>query len=119
MNDSYLFWKRFDDSKPYGVTLKDICSEVGLVYQRIADQRSDCRLPKLDDAFLLSSRIGVSLEYLLTGCACTSSRQEKLSPRSLAIALACERASDLELTMVEKILDISPPGKNTGVQMTS
>ena len=71
-------------------------------------------MPKLDDAFGLASKIGVSLEYLLTGKG-----QKTYSPRVSRIAEACEAASDLELSMVEKILDIPIAGKNTDVQMTS
>lgn len=55
------------------------------------------------------------MEYILTG----ENMAHSYSARVKKIADACVNASDLELTMVEKILDISPPGKNTGVQMTS
>lgn len=71
--------------------------------------------PRADEALKIAKQFDVSVEYLLTGC----SSGNDFSPRVQKIAEECERASDLELTMVEKILDISPPGKNTGVQMTS
>lgn len=49
------------------------------------------------------------MEYLLTG------KDDIQSKRIQNIARACEKASEIELQMVEKILDIPPVGKNTEI----
>ena len=61
------FWENLDKIRKGGKSLKEACSELGIAYQRIADQRTDCRFPKLEDSFLLAKYYGVSIEYLLTG----------------------------------------------------
>ena len=49
------------------MTLKELCKKLDIAYQRIADQRTDCRFPKLEDAYALAKAVGVSLDYLLAG----------------------------------------------------
>lgn len=66
--DAYGFWKRIDESNPFA-TLTRLADESGINYQRIKRNRSDIRLPSLEDAYLLSAHTGVSMEYLLTGQA--------------------------------------------------
>ena len=64
--DAFLFWKRLDNSNPYP-TLKRLTDECGIDYRRVKKNRSDNRLPNLEDAYLFSSTMNVQLEYLLTG----------------------------------------------------
>lgn len=108
--NAYYFWKRLDEN--YKGSLKDLCLKTGVDYNRIKRNRSDCRLPNLQDAYAISHLLGIDIEYLLTGENSTA----VYSARVKAIADACTKASDLELAMVEKILDIPPLGKNTDVQ---
>ena len=102
--DAYLFWKNIDVARKGKRPLKDVCKQFGITYQRIADQRSECRFPKLEDAYFLALSYNVSLEFLLTG------EKEDLyfSNRTLAIAKACEQAKDGILESIEKLLDIDP-----------
>ena len=65
--NAYLFWKNIDEARKDKKSLKEVCHSHGIAYQRIADQRSECRFPKLEDAYLIASSYKVSLEYLLTG----------------------------------------------------
>ena len=65
--DAYRFWDNLDKARGESITLKDLCKKIGIAYQRLADQRSDCRFPKLEDAYALAKAIGVSLDYLITG----------------------------------------------------
>lgn len=64
--DAFEFWRNVDIARE-DMTMRDICKEGKLVYQRIADQRSENRLPKLEDAYVIATLLGVSMEYLLTG----------------------------------------------------
>lgn len=102
MNETaYQFWKRVDEKNPY--SLIDLCRKAGIEYNRLKRNRSDCRLPSLEDAFALASSMSSGVEYLLTG----REQADCFSPRIMTIARACEEASDLELEMVERILGIS------------
>lgn len=65
--DAYQFWDNLDKARGDTTTLKDLCRNLGIAYQRIADQRSDCRFPKLEDAYALSEALGVSIDFLITG----------------------------------------------------
>lgn len=108
--DAYDFWKNVDLVRKDKAPLRDVCRRQGLVYQRIADQRSECRFPKLEDAYLLASAYGVSLEFLLTG-----ERDDFFSPRILAIARACEVAMEEDIELVERVLRIE---KKAGVAIS-
>lgn len=107
--NAYTFWKRLDES--YNGTLKELCLKTGVDYNRVKRNRSDCRLPNLEDAYALSHEIGLSIETLLTGKSATMIYNVRIR----TIAKACEKASEIELQMVEKILDIPPVGKNTEI----
>lgn len=78
--DAYRFWDNLDKARNDKITLKDLCNKLGIAYQRIADQRTDCRFPKLEDAYALANELGVSLEFLLTGKA-----QVLFSPEAKAV----------------------------------
>lgn len=64
--DGYSFWKRFDQLRPKE-DLKVFAKRNGIDYVRLTNQRSDCRIPKLEDAYRLSIALGCSLESLITG----------------------------------------------------
>lgn len=108
--DAFIFWKNFDAASRKR-TLISIVERAGLNYKTIKNQRSGLRLPGLEDAYALAKVLDVSLEYLLTGEEDTT-----FPPRLAKIIKALERASDLELSMVEKILDIPIEGKDIEIQ---
>lgn len=64
--DAYSFWTRVDEKNPFA-TLKKLTDECGIDYRRVKKNRSDGRLPNLEDAYLLSLHTSTSMEYLLTG----------------------------------------------------
>lgn len=64
--DAYGFWKRIDEKNPFP-TLIRLVEECGIDYRRVKKNRSDSRLPNIEDAYLLASHTGASIEYLLTG----------------------------------------------------
>lgn len=64
--DGFMFWKRFDSLRPQG-DLKEFVREHGLDYVRVTNQRSDCRMPKINDLYAIAQSLNVSIEYLLTG----------------------------------------------------
>ena len=79
--DAERFWENVDRLRPEG-DLKAFSKDNGLDYVRIVNQRSDCRIPKLEDAFAIANALNVSIEYLITG----ENKQMKYSPRIKAIA---------------------------------
>lgn len=111
---AYEFWNRFDRLR--GETeIQDIVSKTDMKYRTLLSMRTNQSIPKAQDLLDLAKALGVSMEYLLTG-----KKESDLFPdRIMNIAKACAHASNIELTMVEKILDIAPAGKNTVIQMTS
>lgn len=113
MDDAYRFWKNVDHIRGE-ISLVQLANECQLNYKVIKNQRSSDKLPTLLNAYAIAKYLNVSIEYLLTGKETSSGKL--LSERVLFIAKACETASDLELAMVEKILDIPPAGKNTDIQ---
>lgn len=67
MNDKgYDFWKRIDAIRKTK-TLSSICNATDIKYSRVKDNRSDNRLPSLEDAYKIANYLGCSMEYLLTG----------------------------------------------------
>ena len=101
--DAYKFWGNLDEARRGRASLKEICTRLGIAYQRIADQRSECRLPKLEDAYCLANELGVSIEFLLTG----KDQLTTYPPRVERIAKACLNANDEDLSLVERALRIN------------
>lgn len=67
MNDKgYDFWKRIDAMRKTS-SLSSICNATGIKYSRVKENRSDNRIPCVEDLYLLSNYLGCSIEYLLTG----------------------------------------------------
>ena len=113
MDGAYRFWKNVDHARGE-LSLVQLADECQLNYKVIKNQRSSDKLPSLLNAYAIAKYLNVSIEYLLTGKETSSGKL--LSDRVMIIAKACEKASDLELVMVEKILDIPPAGKNIDIQ---
>lgn len=95
--DGFEFWKRVDKIRPKK-DLKVFAKENGLDYVRLTNQRSDCRIPKLEDAYKLSAALGCSIEYLING-----EENHKYNARITAIADALEADPD-KLDAVETLL---------------
>lgn len=66
MFDGYVFWKRVDAMRKTN-SLSSICNATGIKYSRVKENRSDNRIPCVEDLYLLSNYLGCSIEYLLTG----------------------------------------------------
>lgn len=64
--DGYELWKRVDALRK-NISLSQICKETGLNYSRVKENRSDNRLPNLEDAYMFARYLGCSMEYLLSG----------------------------------------------------
>lgn len=62
---AYDFWKRVDYANTGHII--DLCKTAKIDYNRMKHNRSDCRLPKLEDAYAIARALGVSVEYLLAG----------------------------------------------------
>jgi hypothetical protein len=105
--DANAFWNRVDMCNPYK-TLKRLTDECGIDYRRVKKNRSDVRLPNTEDVFLLASRAGVSMEFLLTG----QNTGHNYSARVCAIADYLMQDQD-RLGAVEVLLF----GKNAGASM--
>ena len=95
--DGYSFWKQVDSIRPKE-DLKVFAKRNGLDYIRLVNQRSDCRIPKLEDAYLLSVALGCSLEYLITG-----KEEHRYEARVKAVADVLESDSE-KLDAVEILL---------------
>jgi len=64
--DAYRFWDSVDalrGSEP----LTRLCSRIGVNYARVKRNRTDCRLPSLEDACLFAFGLSTSVESLLLG----------------------------------------------------
>jgi len=102
--DASAFWRRVDDNNPCN-TLKQFMEECGIDYNRTKRNRSDVRLPDTEDVYRMATRIGLPMEYLLTG----ESRTPVYSARVMAIADMLMQDQD-KLGAVEVLLF----GKNAG-----
>ena len=103
--DGYSFWKRFDQLRPKE-DLKTFAKRNNLDYVRLTNQRSDCRIPKLEDAYQLSVALGCSMESLITG-----QDERKPNPRIEAIAQYLdehpEKLDAIEVLLFEKNAGLS------------
>lgn len=107
---AYEFWKNFD--QVMGKTaIKDFAREHGFDYVRIINQRSDCRLPKLEDACALAHALNTNVEYLLTGEAPVSLPVTMEGMDDIVEALA--HATLDERNMVRRLLNIREKGKSS------
>ena len=77
--DGYELWKRVDALRKT-TPLSQICKETGIRYTRIKKNRSDNRMPGIDDLYMLAGYLGCSMEYLLTG------KPESLSPEAAYVS---------------------------------
>jgi transcriptional regulator with XRE-family HTH domain len=67
--NGFEFWKRVDELRARSryTTMKDLAEDSGLDYVHVKNQRSDNRLPKIEDACKLSKALYTSVEFLVTG----------------------------------------------------
>ncbi len=64
--DGYELWKRIDALRGC-IPLSQICKETGIKYTRVKKNRSDNRMPGIEDIYTLAHYLGCSMEYLLSG----------------------------------------------------
>ena len=102
-DSAYEFWKRIDELRGTE-TLKDICDKTGIKYSRVRNNRSDVRYLKSQDMQVFADYLHTTPSYLMFGDQ--SKETPSPSTRADAIIERLRTASDLELTMVEKILGI-------------
>ena len=100
---AYEFWQRVDEARGT-MTLKELCERSGVKYTRVRNSRSEVRFPKNDDMELLATNLGTTCSWLMFGDQ--SQETPSSNTRADAIIERLRTASDLELTMVEKILGI-------------
>jgi transcriptional regulator with XRE-family HTH domain len=99
----FMFWKRIDDlkNKSRFETIKELAEFAGIDYTRIKNQRSDNRLPKLEDAYNLAKALATSTDYLISG-EHNSTIPEKISP-IIPLLIA---SSDEDLELIKRVLRI-------------
>ena len=96
--DPYRFWNRFDEIRD-GEDIQSLAKRADLKYKTLLAMRTNQSIPKSAELYQMANALDVSMEYLLVG--------KEYNSRVWLIARACEKASDLELEMVERILGIS------------
>lgn len=79
ISEAYRVWKRVDILRK-NIPLSQICRETGLNYSRVKTNRSDNRLPNIEDLYTFAGYLGCSMEYLLTG------KPESLSPEAAYVS---------------------------------
>lgn len=105
-NRGFYFWKHVDTSRG-NRALADIASEAKINYQSLRDQRTNNRLPKLEDAYALAKELGVTLEFLLTG----EKKKDAYPERIQRIIDKCMSAGETDLEIVERVLRIDSEGE--------
>lgn len=99
-------------SKEKGLTIEDMLQNAdGISLNTYNGWKKRGVIPRGDLCCSIAKELGVSVEYLVRG----EQADPPFSPRVMSIARACENASELKLQMMEELLGIIPPGKNSGV----
>ena len=108
----YRFWLRVDELRSMRrCQLIDMAIDAGIDYTRIKNQRSDNRLPKLEDAYHIARVLDCSITYLLTGALDSDAIPKRLQPFIRALTQASE--DDLELVRrVLRIEEEAPKSKD-------
>lgn len=94
-------WERIDKKNPYN-TLSKLIDEAGLDYRNVKKQRYLDRVPRSEDLYQISSKLGCSMEYLLTG------DDYKTYPERIEriITNLMYTATEEDLRLVERVLRI-------------
>jgi len=108
--EGFEFWKQVDIVRGQK-SLRNVADECHLNYQVVKDQRSDNRLPKLEDAVAIARVLGVSVESLLSSQPAIQSHH---SPEVEEIARKLESLPMEELYMVGRMVSgLGNEGKNS------
>ena len=99
---AYNYWKRVDELRG-NKSIDQIGEEIGLKGQSLRNMRSQVRFPKAEASLKIAKCLSTTVEYLMYGETIESTHPT----RADAIIERLRTASDLELTMVEKILGIA------------
>jgi transcriptional regulator with XRE-family HTH domain len=102
--NGFGFWKRVDELRARSryTTMKDLADDSGLDYVRVKNQRSDNRLPKIEDACKLSRALFTSVEFLVTG-----EDPAKLPEHVRDIVNRLLIADDVDLALVRRVLKLN------------
>lgn len=97
-NLGYEFWQRVDEKKG-NLTVTQICKDLNLKYNRIRDNRSENRLPNIEDLIRIADYLHTDVNYLLTGreSFCNSPEVEyvRTTPQARALIRAIMRDEHL------------------------
>lgn len=105
----FEFWKRVDELR-YPSSLSEFSKKVGVPYQTLLNQRSECRYPKRDDISKIASALHTSIDYLMTGKkteaepSCPEAEAVKESPELQALVRAMTKDPKL-LQVVAAIIE--------------
>ena len=101
------FWSQIDEISPYK-TIFDFAKAVGMPYDTVRQQRHDKTIPRRPkDLLNIATTLDKSIEFLLTGEE-KIGKKNPLSRRAEKIAWHCDNtASDEDLFIIERILDIN------------
>ena len=100
-------WNRVDELRKE-IPLTDICKKAGIPYARVKRNRTDCRIPSCEDLFAISSELGTTMEYLITG-----TNNNTYPDRITIIANRClHYATEEDLILIERILRIPSTSAN-------
>ena len=94
------FWKRLTYSRPD--TLSVMSEKTGIPLATIKGWYSKGRLPKLEDAIIVSEYLGCSLDWLVLG-----KDVEKGSNKVSSLVQAYILADELTKSMVDRLLQLS------------
>lgn len=91
--DGYELWKRIDVLRGC-IPLSQICKETGIKYTRVKKNRSDNRMPGIEDVYTLAHYLGCSMEYLLSGKDNTASPEADFVMSNESARLLIRRIMD-------------------------
>ncbi len=101
MVSPYTFWTRFDSVRR--VSIREVSEKAGVRYDRLLHNRSDCRLPSLEDLVRLCEFLDVSPLYLLLD-------DNDEASRASTVQEAFIKASESQKEAVEAILGLTGQG---------
>lgn len=103
----YNFWKRVDEKKG-NLTITKLCEDLNLKYNRIRDNRSENRLPNIEDLIRIANYFHTDVNYLLTGADYLSLAPEveyvRTNPQARALIRAVMRDEHL-LTALALVIE--------------
>ena len=101
--DPRQFWLNIDNILYLrNMLIKDLCQKIDVPYNTLIIQRNRHSMPKTEQVALMAEALNVSIDQLIYG----KSAQPALPKRIQTIVDACLNATDEDLMLVERVLDI-------------